>query len=1041
MKYLRVLFVVFLCVALTAATGYAKDVGKQNNNQQVRHFKSFRNAVQDLGMAPVTQPLRAPAVAETTWLGTWNFNASPSCDDEAGWTHLDRTWGGDPYWHVDDFDGLGGGDYGLLLPLEGNQSAWCGTRGDISSPTLCGYQTLPGYGNSWEQYLCSACFTVTGDVVFNYLVAWDSEPGFDPTFIEYDLCDDNWMDIESSANSRIGGAYHGFSPAILDTVVIGESLHSGTVRLRFHFSSDAGFSDEDGIWNTDGAILIDSMVVMDGSGLVSYEDFESASVGDNGSGDWNSCNPPGFGDFAHLYSGLNVLQEDPCANDITCLWTFFTGSTANYDCGGHPEVEAIPFVNSRGQYIQDHIVSPVIPWVGTGSVAELAFNVYRDLPLDNLVFYEWQVRSWFGDCPSAWITDWSVSFGPNKDWFGEVFQFGQYVEMGATGVQLSIGVRDMCGYWCGDVGTGSCHSHAPLFDNVRIYRISTSGPQWNVRDFDLFQDNFASDGTLTGTVRIDAAQDILALSNPNILPGDSAVVRVSDPQSGLDVDAYTGFGPAVYGFVRVDPPGTAKSGPALSDDPYRFPVVDSLLSAGGDRWYVVRCDTAFAAPGRDSPVPDFYCLDLNDDLLTPGDTLWFFFGAKSADVAGTWDYYFHASHATDGIGIGAKLHTADIEEAMNNAEEMTCLPAAGLAVGSDILYVDDFSGRNGQPFFDTAFQQLDILDKVDRFDIRRPDSNIGNGLGSRVLNVYEQLIPVYRKIIWHSGNLNDGLIGDGEAASEKSDDFLTLLTFIDQSNRAPGLWITGDYNATEWATMVSTSALTMRNVYMNFNVRTMDHKTLGLPVSPRVIGATGGAFDNITGPDTMLVFGGCPLINEFDVLEPTGMSTAEAYYEGNTGFAAILSQRTLNAQNTMASVLLSGYSYHYIRDDRPVGMMDRVVHLQKVLEFLGNTTDPPVAVDPSSYTYSLRQNRPNPFNPITTIEFTIKERGMVSLRIYNVAGQLIRTLVDDVKSPGEVHTATWDGRNDAGQAVSSGVYFYKLASGDFVQTKKMVLLK
>jgi flagellar hook assembly protein FlgD len=58
-----------------------------------------------------------------------------------------------------------------------------------------------------------------------------------------------------------------------------------------------------------------------------------------------------------------------------------------------------------------------------------------------------------------------------------------------------------------------------------------------------------------------------------------------------------------------------------------------------------------------------------------------------------------------------------------------------------------------------------------------------------------------------------------------------------------------------------------------------------------------------------------------------------------------------------------------------------------------------------------------------------------------VAGQLIRTLVDDTKAPGQVHTATWDGRNDAGQSVSSGVYFYKLVAGDFVQTKKMVLLK
>jgi hypothetical protein len=1035
------MFAVVLCVALTTATGYARDAGKHNKQeQQIRHFKSFTEAVQDLGTAPVAAPPAAPAQAGTTWLGSWNFN-STFCDDESGWTHLDRTQLPGDYWHVDDFAGLGGGDYGLLLPLQGNQSAWCGTRNAPEHPVLCGYQTLPGYGNSWDQYFVSACFSVTGDVEFNYLVAWDSETGFDGTLIEYDLCDDNWIDIESAANAGLGGAYHGFSPAIFDTVFVPAADHDGSIRLRFHFTSDAMASDEDGIWNSDGAIILDSLTVTDASGQVSYEDFELASVGDLGAGDWNIANPPGYGDLADLYLGLGTLQEDPCAFNPSCLWAFVSGSTANYDCGGYPTVAAVPYVNSRGQYIQNHIVSPVIPWVGSGSVAELAFDVYRDLPLDNLIFYEWQIRSWHGDCPSAWLTDWGVYFGPNKDWFGEVFPFGQFVELGATAIQLSIGVRDMCGFWCGDVGTGSCHSHAPLIDNVQVYRINTFGPQWNVDDFDLFQDNFASDGTLTGTVRIDAAQDILVADNPNILPGDSAVVQVTDPVSGIDADSYTGFGPAVYGFVRVDPPNPAKAGAALSDDSFRFPVVDSLLSAGGDRWYLVRCDTAFAAPGRDAAVPDWYCLDLNDNLLVPGDTLWFFFGAKSADVAGTWNYYFHASHALDGIGIGAKLVTTDIEEAMNNAEEMTCLPAAGLATGNDILYVDDFSGRNGQPYFDSAFRQLDILDKVDRFDIRRPDSNVGNGLGSRVVNVYEQLIPVYRKIIWHSGNLNDGLIGDGQAASEKSDDFFTLLTFIDQSDRAPGLWISGDYNAHEWSNLVSASATTLRNLYMNFDVMTFDHKTFGLPISPLVIGASGGAFDNVTGPDTMFVYGGCNLINEFDVLQRVGLSRVEAYYEGNMSFPAILSQQTLNAQSSLATVLLSGHSYHYIRDDRPQNVLDRMTHMQKVLEFLGNTLDPPVGVNPAGFRYSLAQNRPNPFNPTTTIEYTVKVRGMVNLRIYNVAGQLIRTLVNDVKSPGEVHAVVWDGRNNSGQTVSSGVYFYKLVSGDFVQTKKMVLLK
>lgn len=92
------------------------------------------------------------------------------------------------------------------------------------------------------------------------------------------------------------------------------------------------------------------------------------------------------------------------------------------------------------------------------------------------------------------------------------------------------------------------------------------------------------------------------------------------------------------------------------------------------------------------------------------------------------------------------------------------------------------------------------------------------------------------------------------------------------------------------------------------------------------------------------------------------------------------------------------------------------------------------------HVWSLSQNRPNAVNPTTTIEYKVRDRGLVTLRIYNVAGQLSGTLVDDVKSPGEVHRVTRDGRNNAGQTVSNGVYFYRLVAGDCAQTKKMASL-
>lgn len=89
---------------------------------------------------------------------------------------------------------------------------------------------------------------------------------------------------------------------------------------------------------------------------------------------------------------------------------------------------------------------------------------------------------------------------------------------------------------------------------------------------------------------------------------------------------------------------------------------------------------------------------------------------------------------------------------------------------------------------------------------------------------------------------------------------------------------------------------------------------------------------------------------------------------------------------------------------------------------------------------SLDQNTPNPFNPTTMISFTLAQRETVTLSVYDASGTLIRTLVDDARGSGS-HQVTWDGRNNAGETVGSGVYFYRLTAGSFNESRKMVMLK
>ena len=90
--------------------------------------------------------------------------------------------------------------------------------------------------------------------------------------------------------------------------------------------------------------------------------------------------------------------------------------------------------------------------------------------------------------------------------------------------------------------------------------------------------------------------------------------------------------------------------------------------------------------------------------------------------------------------------------------------------------------------------------------------------------------------------------------------------------------------------------------------------------------------------------------------------------------------------------------------------------------------------------YSLSQNYPNPFNPVTQIEYSLKTAGLVSITIYNQLGQLVRRLVNEQRPAGK-HTVLWNARSDEGRQLVSGVYLYRLKTDEFVQTKKLILLR
>jgi hypothetical protein len=133
------------------------------------------------------------------------------------------------------------------------------------------------------------------------------------------------------------------------------------------------------------------------------------------------------------------------------------------------------------------------------------------------------------------------------------------------------------------------------------------------------------------------------------------------------------------------------------------------------------------------------------------------------------------------------------------------------------------------------------------------------------------------------------------------------------------------------------------------------------------------------------------------------------------------------------------YNFNGVLDDiRIYNYALSYLSIQDLYDFSTGLKDPKEIKMPQDY--SLSQNYPNPFNSQTIISYQIKNTGKVRLEIYDALGTRIRSLLNEIRNRG-YYSQTWDGKDNRGKSVSSGVYFYRLNAGDFIETKKMILLR
>ncbi len=977
--------------------------------------------------------------------------------DWQGWTQVDNTAQVDTFSHVDDFIGVAPGERDGLLPIEGTQSMWCGARdwdhqiigcpGDYEY--LCSWVCAPGYGNGWNQMLQTDDFEFHGLLTFSYRGYFDSEPDYDQTYVEYDAGAGNWIEID-----RYDGTVD---------VVASHELALGQVRtkLRFHFISDGTCSDQDGLWSSDGAFIVDSITikkeVLGEVSIIDFENFETYTVcikDTRGAGGlwWGNIGDP-FG----INSGLtpNLADKDPCRDNFGTQIVFFF-SPWLYPSPDYPGLFETPYCTGPGGIeapCQNEIViSPPIDMEKYSSQCDenqdtdipggdlevlggayLRFTVYRDLPWQNLVFYIWGIRNipQTTGCPGPWLDRNYVYYGPDQDYIFSAFDVSDLCGYDDDGdghtddIQIAVGIEDLLGEWYLTYPPSNKHTPAPWFDNIRFYRFKAIGPQWSWRDLDIFQDNFPEVGlNLESYIRADAANDLRPNDDPVIDPGDSAVVTCTSPLGeGIDT---TGDGePMVYCHVWPEyvgpmvPPHGPKSdlfGPSLEGTYGRYDSDD------GSQWTILQCEYARTCTGIS---PDRYAVDLNDSLFTRGYVVHFYF--KAYDMAGETTTL--PSNADEGVWF-----------------EWTCLPT----MSSDILFVDDFHGRGtlaGQveQYWDPCFEAVvPDVNQPDRYDVNNPSSAVSNGPGSRAKNYH--LTTAYSKIIWDSGNLGFCTISEGDADySDKSNDAQMLVDWMDFSEHDVGLWVCGDDIAEDLAGSPSAVALQLPTTYCGVSFVGGDYHDLSGIVSPKVW-ATPGVGNPLwhgTWGDSFYVFGGCPIINQFDYLEKTGDADYALSYPdvGGLPYYAGIYNTGINNAGYDIKTMWFGFSFMYERECEVTVPMMRFQVVRDVILWMENDVNADITeVDDIPAVNALSQNFPNPFNPITTIKFGLRVRGHVSIKVFDVAGRLVKTLVDEVRDAG-MYRVTWDGTNNNQAKVASGVFFYRMKTAEYEQTRKMVILR
>ncbi len=931
-------------------------------------------------------------------------DATGTLPNDQGWTGVDLTQATTSAWKIDTFN------MALLDPLfTPNHGFWCG---DVFA-NACG----AGYGNNYNEYLdwygTVADNTNPTTVNVQGRLNYDNEPGYDYLYLTVSRQTGFDQVATWNGTNKVSGV---FVPVDVNvTFSVGTADYVGPsnnqVHLRWRATSDGGWSDSDCLWDTDGHTQLDNLAVRFGGVLQgTVNTFEPATQAD-----WAATLPVGVGDFSKVWPRL--ADVDVCNENRTPQFAFIDDGVVVPGTGGSPGITWTYgpggyVVNTSGGlagpdfHLSNEIWSPVLNWPeGDYEGAVFSFDVYTHLSLEAGIYASWHVRSSAdgGLFWSEWRSRSFITWTSGAAYVRSVNRVSDLLLPGRDRVQLSLGVYEYGWLWGWD---GPDATPAPYYDNVSLAAYTLGGPSITGRELDLAQDSFPAIGVLdyanlgANSVRFDMARTISPALHLRNDPGDSIVVDVVPLRAGSSLNIT----PRMHYSLKRNP----------LFDPYR---TSGLPDAG-------HVEGRLTYTGSGSLVANRFNFDLPDTgFFFPGDMLHYCFYAEDELGGDVRSSFLPASTAGFGVFPGDPGYVPMQYPATFVVRALPTMNSDTPGDQPTILWWNDFDTRGGENEWVPSFLALGHREGVDidHYYTNGPSSGAGNGLGGRAT---APQLAGYRTLLYTAGDLGSYTLSNGDFAGDPGNDIAVLDAWLRQGGK--NACFTGDDLAFN-LNGSGAAARSFRDTWFSVVYNANDVRPLiNFQTSPRVRPVSGNAVGLTVGH---IAYGGCPIINDFDAVTATGTSVRVAEFldpAGSPGaypYAAAVHNRV---DTYDADVVYQPYDFMHIITDPLLPpsappLPARTRWLGEILLFFGELGTSPTTDVPAPAQFAVR-GYPNPFNPSTRIECTMPQRGELSLKIYNVRGELVRTLLDEVVEAGR-RQVVWDGADAAGRPAASGVYF------------------